>query len=68
MNAVCQFCAYYSPIEDDMGECRRKPPQLAFHHRFFSLHEVTVFPKVKRNNWCGEHKEKNECQQPTSEK
>ena len=62
MNTICQFCAHYEPIDSEVGECRQKPPTVAFHHKLFSLHEVTVFPKVKRNHYCGKHKEKNECQ------
>lgn len=58
MNAVCQFCRFYHKKEEEMGECRRKPPTVKLHPKLFSLHEITVFPKVKRNDWCGEHKEK----------
>ena len=69
MNPICQFCAHYQKLDEEMGECRESPPTLAFHQKLFSLHEITVFPKVKRNYWCGKHKEKTECQTPpTSEK
>ena len=63
MQPICQFCAHYNPLDLDsqIGECRQKPPVLAFEKKLFTLHEVTVFPKVARNQWCGKHKEKNSC-------
>ena len=58
MKPACQFCQHYNRMDDKMGECRRKPPVVAFHTHFFRLHETTVFPKVRRNDFCGKHKEK----------
>ena len=57
MQAICQFCAHFNKLNEDIGECRINPPQLIFHRRFISLHEMTVFPKVGRTHWCGKHKE-----------
>jgi len=60
MNPSCQFCQHYNKLDDNMGECRHKPPTVVCHKRAFSrhIHEITVFPKVKRNDWCSEHKNK----------
>ena len=67
MQAICQFCAHYKSLDENIGECRQKPPVITFDRKLFSLHEVTVFPKVARNQWCGKHKEKKPCQ-TTNEK
>ena len=58
MKPSCQFCIHYSELTKEMGECRRKPPMLTFYRKLFNICEITVFPKVKRNHWCGKHKEK----------
>lgn len=67
MQPVCQFCAHYHALDNNIGECRQKPPLLAFERKLFSLHEVTVFPKVARNQWCGKHKEKTPCKHTKKE-
>ena len=59
MSVYCQFCTHYHPLNKEIGECRQKPPVLAFKKKLFgNLHEITAFPKVTRNQWCGKHKEK----------
>ena len=58
MKNYCQFCTFYNKLDEGAGECRRKPPVIVAKSKLFSIHAISLFPKVKRNEWCGEHKER----------
>jgi hypothetical protein len=59
VKATCQHCRHwFQPKEtwhtrdrnEDGGECRRNPPALDGG--------LSNFVKVKKTDWCGEHKER----------
>ena len=58
MKENCHFCAFYNKTDEDKGECRKNPPTVVFNQKLFHIYEITVFPKVQRNDWCGAHKGK----------
>jgi len=56
---VCQFCAYWCPVESEGGmpaakaECRRFPPVPALLDDSIE----GVFPPTVADTWCGEFKQ-----------
>jgi hypothetical protein len=52
-NDTCETCRYYKEIANDKGVCRRVSP-CPVDPRVNG--NVTTWPKVKPNDWCGEWK------------
>ncbi len=59
MTEHCEDCTYWIHFEDDTGECRCKAPLPYLHHpQVETHHKVTRWPLTKRDEVCGEFKEK----------
>jgi hypothetical protein len=57
MFTICEHCAYYSATDDDLGNCHRNAPRPALVMvQAIKDHpeNITAWPTVARNNWCGE--------------
>ena len=46
--SVLTFVSYNDP---GWGQCRRRPPVL----RDIGDHQMSVFPAIRADDWCGEH-------------
>ena len=68
MTPTCKECRYYVPAKQEatntpMGQCRRYPPAVltadeiqTCNAQRISYTEMTRFPLVRPNHFCGEYK------------
>lgn len=52
----CEDCRFFAAMDDDKGECRRKPP------RPLGLNTMAVWPNTDVDQWCGDWR--NVCGEP----
>ncbi len=53
-NNTCAKCKYWDNSAADNGECRRNSPQAVVFKVDAEVEYVSVFPKTKENDWCGD--------------
>ena len=54
MNPTCCDCMYYQLHKKTLGTCRCKSPIPVYDTEI--RRSTTVWPKVLRDNWCGQFK------------
>jgi len=72
-NITCLSCAYFARLDEAVGDCRIRPPEvlaplLAENPSSFDLPEPTAkrllkatrFPVVSDADWCGQHSTRRE--------
>lgn len=57
---ICKNCTYFNFIRDDIGECRKKSPDILYNPLkvFTNNDDNYLFPMMKHEDWCGEFKAK----------
>lgn len=68
MNALCASCAYFAPMDGQaLGQCRAEPPKPLFPAIPLDPRQIgeprwtfgsSVWPIVKKDDWCGCHDER----------
>lgn len=52
---ICEYCRFFDTYNNAKGLCRRYPPSVVSSE--YSVSELTVYPEVTTDDWCGEFKE-----------
>lgn len=52
----CEQCVYWNEIEDDVGECRIKSPEVMEVSDDDNTEPGTVWPQTEAREWCGQAK------------
>jgi hypothetical protein len=55
---ACQACAFWNPIEEEAGECRRHAPQTVAFEVDDEVKFESMFPVTAAEDWCGDFQKK----------
>jgi hypothetical protein len=51
---ACEACAFWNPMEDSHGECRRHAPQTVAFEVDDEVKFESMFPVTAADDWCGD--------------
>jgi hypothetical protein len=58
ISRACSACAFWNPLEDGHGECRRHAPQTVAFEVDDEMQFETMFPVTAADDWCGDFEKK----------